>query len=276
VVLVGGGAFLLRGRVAAAREREIGAAYEAAMREAARHAGTDAALALAAAERAVGLAAEDDLRRHEAATLRDQIAARALAADRAARRKESEARLLARLDDVLLLYEVDPDPEKTDDAYAAALPDLAAATDFDRKEELAVHLDRWADLRRRAPALADRDWHPLDQSARALDADPWRTRLRGELARGNLEALRQVAEGAGIEEQPANAVDLLAVALGERGAREAALDLLRRAAEHTPGDLALHVHLARYAERQEALAHLTAALALQPGPRMHEILARLR
>ncbi len=275
VVLLGGGAFLLRSRVAAARERALGAAYEVAMREATRLAATDAAMARAAAERAVGLAAEDETRRQEAATLRDQIQASSRAADRAAKRKEVEAGLLARLDDVLLLGEVDPDPEKADDAYLAALPDLAVANDFDRKGELAVHLDRWADLRRRAAGLAGRDWHAIDRSARALDPDPWRTRLRDELARGDLDALRQRAAGAEIDAEPANAVDVLAVALGERGARDAALDLLRRAAERAPGDLALHVHLARYAERPEARAHLTAALALEPGPRTREILARL-
>jgi len=278
VVLLGGGGFLLAGSIEAGRERDRVAAYEAAVLEATRMeaAGDDWPGAKAAADRALGFAAEDPDRRREAEGLGRRIEEAAAAADRAAKKARDEAALLAKLDEIELSYADDFDSLRADDNYAAAIPDLTALEHFDRGEELAQRLDIWVWFRRSDARLKDRDWRSLDAMARSLDPDPWRNGLRDAAAAGDSARLHRLADELDLERQSAHSLDLLAVLLRRvAGDREAALRILQRAFELYPDDFWINYDLAVYSRdlsstsRRKATAaaaveHYVTAIALRP------------
>ncbi len=274
VVLGGGGGLLAKTSVDAERERERTAGFEAAVREATRlQASGEWPGARSAAERSLGLAGSDPARRREAEALHAGVEAAAVAAARVAEKTRREAELLARLDEIALRRGDRMDARRTDDDYAAALPDFAQFADFGRGVELAAHLDQWAWLRR--TKLADRDWRPLDALARTLDPDDWRNPLREAGAAGDMVALRALAANSATATQSARSLDLLCSILWEGGEREAAVELLLRAAERYPDDFWIRSHCGhfagafddregRFTRPQAAIEQLTAAVALRP------------
>ena len=122
-------------------------------------------------------------------------------------------------------------------------------------------------------------------AARAADKDPWRDALRaGRGTKGPeaLDALRKLeADEAALAGQPAEGLRLLALRLGAAGDRDAAAAVLRRAWRKRPDDFWVNYDLARapgpesgvtyeedYPRPEEAVRHLTAALAVRPRSAM--------
>ncbi len=142
----------------------------------------------------------------------------------------------------------------------------AALADFGRLVELAVHLDGWLRLRFRE---GDDRWRTIDRLARALDDDPWRTRLRDTVEAGDLAGLRDLATEADPEVQQAATLCQLADALQRAGDAEAAAALLRRVAVLDPGDLWIRDSLSQILwwdlqRASEAMPHAQAAVAIRP------------
>jgi len=274
VVLLLGGGLLAKSSVDAGRERERASVFEAAVRETTRlQASGDWPGARSAVERALGLVGADQARRREAEDLRAGVEAAAASAERAAEKARGEAELLAKLDEIVLRRGDRFDARPSEEEYVAALPDFAALRDFDRREELAAHLDQWAWLRRKR--LADLDWRPLDAEARALDPDGWRNGLRDASAAGDLARLRTLAADPVTAAQGPRSLDLLGTVLGDGGDGEAAAELLERAVERYPSDFWIRFHLGlyagkfdeqqgRYTRAQAAIESFTAAVALRP------------
>jgi tetratricopeptide (TPR) repeat protein len=276
VVLLAGGGLLAKGNVDAKREKDRTAAFEEAVREATRlqASGNDFPAARFAAERALGLVGDDPARRREVEALRAAVEAAATAADRAAAKAKGETDLLAALDEVSLRRGDHFDAKRTDAEYAAALPDLAALDGFDRRVELAAHLDQWVWQRRKR--LPDLEWSGIDARARALDPDEWRVALRGAAAAGDRDRLRALASDPKTAAQGPRSLALLGTVLADGGDKDAAAALLARAAEQYPGDFWIRFHLGdyaggfelrsgRFARPQPAVEHLTAAVALRPA-----------
>jgi tetratricopeptide (TPR) repeat protein len=153
----------------------------------------------------------------------------------------------------------------------AATPDEAAARLHGRPP--AVHatamaaLDHWLILARHKKA-PEAGW--LEAVLRAADADSWRWRVREARARNDRRALEELAADPAATRQPPEALFVLSRSLRERGARESALALLRRAREACPGDFWLNLYLAdalqmcEPPEYDEMVRFLTAAVALRP------------
>ena len=187
------------------------------------------------------------------------------------------------------------DPKRTDAEYAAAF--RKAGLDLDASEtqkagawiagqiapvELAAFLDDWAMVRRNAGADENAVGR-LVAAARAADPDLWRDALRtGSWAKGAaaLEALHKLAgDEKALEAQPAESLLLLALRLKAAGDRRAAARLLRRAWRLRPDDFWVNFDLAHsrgaesgsanavFPHPEEAVRHLTAALAVRPRQR---------
>jgi serine/threonine-protein kinase len=146
---------------------------------------------------------------------------------------------------------------------------------------LLAALDHWLILARFNKA-AEQAW--LERVLDAADPDAWRRAVRAARARDDRAALEELARDADVTAQPPEQLFLLDVSLRQRGAKEAAAALLRRAQEAFPGDFWINMELGmalqdcgprRY---QEAIPYLTAAVAIRPdspGARHHLGLAFL-
>ncbi|HWE39004.1 MAG TPA: tetratricopeptide repeat protein [Isosphaeraceae bacterium] len=153
-------------------------------------------------------------------------------------------------------------PESVGSAIARRPPGVALA--------IASALDDWSRLRRdlHRPAV---EWRRPLAAARAADPDPWRRGLRDALERGDLAALRHLADGAGLDRQPSASLVLLGLSLDALRDHSRAQAVLNAAVRAHPADFWAHRALAaighdaeppRY---EEALRHLTATLALRPN-----------
>jgi eukaryotic-like serine/threonine-protein kinase len=217
-------------------------------------------------------------RREVAVGLRQAEAARIQA--------RKEAKLLADLDTARALLShsrgSDFDYESADRAYAAAVaaygldvlgPEPGAVAAAIRKERptvrlaLIVALDHWASCARdRAPRL--------QRVADLADDDGWRRRFRAAAAGRDLDELKRLAGEARGQPLPAVSLELLALALRDRGARAEAVALLRDARGRLPADFWIHFELGNClhdprhpdpATLDEALGCFWAAVALRPG-----------
>jgi tetratricopeptide (TPR) repeat protein len=251
--------------------------------------------ARSAAKRAEGLLAEGEadepLRRRVASLLAGLDREQADAAEKA-HRLDVDHTLLADLEAVRGDRAEHLDAKRTDAGYAAAF--RKAGLDLDVREpaeagrwlaarsepvELAGYLDDWAIVQQKAGRV-DAGWRRLVAAARGADPDPWRNALRMKFGSKDARAVaefRRLADDPALEAQPAASLVLLARQLksgggdGERAAR-----VLRRAASRHPGDFWIHFELARapgaaagdlnvmYPNPEEAVRHLTAAVALRP------------
>jgi tetratricopeptide (TPR) repeat protein len=160
--------------------------------------------------------------------------------------------------------------------YGIDVDRLGAAAAVERirargiRVELAGALDRWALVRRRTRPRNAPPWKKLLAVARRADPDPWRNRFRAALEKTNLRALRRLAGSAPVRDLPPVTLANLANALQRLGADRVAVDLLRRAQAHHPGDFWINLDLGlsllglEPPQPAEALRYMTVAAALRP------------
>ncbi len=244
--------------------------------------------------------AEGRLRRGDAgpalaarvATAIAEIGRDGAAAEARAARIAADRTLLAELESVRGGRADHGDAKQTDAEYAAAFRKAGLDLDAVAPEragewiaartaplELAAFLDDWAAVRQLAEA-GEPAWRRPADAARAADKDPWRDALRagrGDKGPAALAALRKLAgDGAELDAQPAEGLRLLAMRLRAAGDREAAARVLAGAWRKRPDDFWVHLDLAQargpesgeaaalYPRPEEAVRHLTAALAVRP------------
>ncbi|MFG0318030.1 MAG: protein kinase, partial [Planctomycetota bacterium JB042] len=237
---------------------------------------------LAAALEATRLARSPDAAEESAA----RVSALTRALEEEARTARKDADVLRRLADLRPHVGDDRSNEELDRAYADIFADVgiafgaggtldvaaAAATlrTSSVRGALIDALDEWVHHRRRLEGEDGGEWRTLLALADAADDDPWRREMRDGYARADVDLLRTLAEANVTRHVSPVALDLLARALLERGGRDAAIDLYRRAARLHPGDFWIHHNLAgqlhslRPRPAEEILRHLHMALAIRP------------
>ncbi len=261
--------------------------------------------ALSAAKRAEGLLVQGEADAPLRGRVTDLLAQldreRTDAADKA-RRLEADHALLADLESVRGNRAEHGDLKQTDAEYAAAF--RKAGLDVDATEpaeagkwlaarsepvELAGYLDDWTHARINAQR-PEADWRRLVAAARAADRDPWRDALRARVGTkdaGAVAEFRRLADDEKpLDDQPVPSLVLLALQLKDGiGDRERAARVLRRAVLRHPAEFWAHFELSKvfgtgigslddfFPRPEEAVRHLTAALAVRPGSRMahHEL-----
>ncbi len=250
----------------------------------AKQAGDDVSRWIAAREAARAL--ESLLADAPDAATRDRVAAFAREVTRGASSAEADQRLLAELAEIRGARVNDRDGMQSDARYADAFreagmdldtspPDRAAAVIAARpravRMAIAAALDDWAALRR-LEAPDHPDARRLTETARKVDPDPWRDRLRAALQipsrSERLASLRELAKSARADEWPAESLVLLGGTLTDLGDGASAETILRRAVGRHPGDVWINIKLAgclqRLSRREESIRYLTAARALRP------------
>jgi tetratricopeptide (TPR) repeat protein/serine/threonine protein kinase len=137
--------------------------------------------------------------------------------------------------------------------------------------ELAAMLDHWALVRRTIRGADDPSWKALLGVARLADPDAGRTRVREALAKGDPQALRELAASEEVFHLPIATLTILGSALGQdEGARGQAEAFLREAQRRHPNDFWLNHNLfhffsnMRHPQVEEALRFATVAVALRP------------
>jgi serine/threonine protein kinase/Flp pilus assembly protein TadD len=132
---------------------------------------------------------------------------------------------------------------------------------------LLAALDHWLILARHEKA-PEADW--LEQVLTAADSDSWRQRLRAARTRDDRKALEQLAAEGDAIKQPAESLFILDRALRQRGAKAAALALLRRAQQTYPADFWVNHDLGIALledlppQYEDAIRFLSVAAALRP------------
>jgi serine/threonine protein kinase/Flp pilus assembly protein TadD len=136
--------------------------------------------------------------------------------------------------------------------------------------ELAAALDDWAAVCRGTRDKADTTWKDLLGLARAADPDDLRNRLRDALERRDAQALIRLAAAGGIAELPPSTLWLLGHALGQTGAIEDAVAVLRQGQQRHPGNFWVNHELAHWlahkgpAHQEEVVCYKIVAVALRP------------
>jgi serine/threonine-protein kinase len=220
---------------------------------------------------------------------RRQITRLVQAVRAAAEAAEADRTLLDHVVDIRSAQADDSDGSASDAAYTAAFreagydvdaigPEAASARIRSRPAgvalALAAALDDWAGQRRRSRPQGDDAWKRLVDTARAADPDPTRDRLRVLWSQPESPARRQrlgeLARDVDPRAWPPASLSLLAGALDEAGARDAAVALLRRAQAEYPGDVWLNYNLGSALEQlhpsrsEAAIGFFTVARALRP------------
>jgi serine/threonine-protein kinase len=286
-VIGGGWAYLARQQLLRAAQLDLALREAEVLRDEAARAGDDLARWLAArdAAHATGRPLADA---RDAAT-RQRVTALVQQVTQATQAAEADQKLLAKLVDIRSAEADDPDGSVSDAAYAdafreagidmATLPPAEAGAMIKARPAsvglaLAASLDDWAFQRRGARPKPEEGWKGLVAAARAADPDPRRNRLR-ELwsqsdRKGQLEALRKLAQGADPETWPVQSLHLLSGVLDDAGDRDAAVALLLRAWGRHPGDVGINLDLGYFLERvrpprtEEAIRFYSMARALRP------------
>ncbi len=141
-------------------------------------------------------------------------------------------------------------------------------------EQIISALDDWITAIGPDGDAKQREW----LSAVVASADPdddWRNRLRKARLHNDLDALKRLANDDGAVRQPVNAILLLATMLTSQGLMPDAVEYLRRAQLHMPGEFWINSRLAGYCiglqppALEEALRYAVVAQALrprEPGP----------
>jgi serine/threonine protein kinase len=277
VVLAGCVGWVLCDR--AARQARVVREVEVALEEAQRSQREGKWLAAqAAARRADALLKEDEAE--------PALAARVQALLGALAREEADSRLVARLEEFRLLQ-----AEVKEDRFVLerALPDYRQAFREYGLRADALTADEAAALLRRRPAAVrgtlvaaldhwlilarykkapEAGW--LEQMLSAADTDPWRQAVRAARQRNDRPALEQLARDVDAAAQPPEELFLLDISLRQRGVREGAVRLLRRAQAAFPGDFWINHDLGmalcgcQPPQYEEAIRFLTVAVALRP------------
>jgi serine/threonine-protein kinase len=288
MVAVGGGwAWMEQQRQVRARRVDLALSEAEFRQREADQAGDDGTRWRAALDAALAVERLAADARNEAA--RRQVTELAQTVRAAAEVAEADQRLLDHVLDIRSAKADDPDGSASDAGYTDAFreagvdidvigPELASARIRSRPAgvvlALSAALDDWASERRRAKPQADAGWKRLVDTARAADPDPTRDRLRTLWSEPDSAARRELLEKLARDVDPRAwppaSVTLLAVALAEAGAREAAVALLYRAQAEHPGDVSLNYHLGRALEQlhpsqsDAAIGFFTVARALRP------------
>ncbi len=146
------------------------------------------------------------------------------------------------------------------------------------RQALVKALDEWAAARRRALGNKDPGWRTLVEVARRADPDAWRNRCRDAVLNEDRHALEQLADSVPIGQVPPPTLWLLGMTLGELGARDSAMALLRRAQHEYPDDEWLNDTLGWFSATKlnpprydDALRFYSAALALHPRLARHHV-----
>jgi tetratricopeptide (TPR) repeat protein len=132
---------------------------------------------------------------------------------------------------------------------------------------LIAALDHWLILARHAEA---REVGWLERVLAMTDSDAWRQRLRDAQGVGDRRALEELARDVDAAAQPPETLFLLDRALHQRGVREGAVALMRRAQDAFPGDFWINHNLGvalrdcEPPQAEEAIRFLTVATALRP------------
>ncbi len=154
-----------------------------------------------------------------------------------------------------------------------ALPQEEAVERIQRTSislELAAALTDWAWAQGQARGKEDAGWKQLLALARAVDPDPWRTKVRNALERLDETRLKELAASEDLNDLPPSTLYLLGVSLGKIDAIEEAVALLRQAQKQSPGDFWINHSLAYFLSKmrpprwQESIRFFTVALALRP------------
>jgi tetratricopeptide (TPR) repeat protein len=139
--------------------------------------------------------------------------------------------------------------------------------------ELATALDHWAHVRlvKMVGTSDESKWQHVVAVARAADPDDaWRNRLREHLGRSpeDMKILQELAASPEIGSQSALTLHLLGNCLGDAGAVDAAVSVLRQAQQWHPDNFWITKDLADYlqllGQPEEALRFRTVALVLRP------------
>src|SRR5262249_55406883 len=141
----------------------------------------------------------------------------------------------------------------------------------------------WASLRNRARGDNAPGWKKLIEIARLADPDIWRNRCREALLRRDRRKLEQLAATVSIRRVPPTTLWQLGTALLQGGARDKAMDLLKRAQHEYPSDLWINDALAWFSwttyqppRYDDALRFYTAVLAIRPRlASVHEAVAKI-
>jgi serine/threonine protein kinase/Flp pilus assembly protein TadD len=134
-------------------------------------------------------------------------------------------------------------------------------------------LDHAVLLARAKPAPEAANW--LQAILDRADSDPWRQALRAARQRGDSAAVIRLAAEVDVTTQPRVTLFVLELGLFQRGAYDAALDLLRRSQQAFPDDFWINYDLGRilsgkplrsywHTDYREAARFLTVATALRP------------
>jgi serine/threonine-protein kinase len=295
-VLAGGGAWLWWTQERAERERQA-RALQTELTEQAEEALAQASnlRGQARAEGSTAKWAEARAQASRAATLLERLSEPTALGERVSALlrelddEEDDRRLVALLDEVRLVKAEDHPShwlwfklESAAPRYAEALrpfgvldltvpPEQAAARIRARpahvRAQLVAALDDWIRLISEANGEQARR---LEAVVNEADTDPWRQRLRAARRKKDRKALEDLAGEVGVEGQPPETLQLLALILWYNGARSDAVSLLRRAQAQYPGDFWINYtlgwYLVQYPEqRVAALRFLTAAAALRPN-----------
>lgn len=139
---------------------------------------------------------------------------------------------------------------------------------------VAAGLDEWAMVLRdwalRDKKRAQATWKGLIDTARLADPDPWRSELRQLIVKGDMKALRRLADSSDVATLPVQSLQLMGNALIFGGDGSACVAWLRKAHQQHPGDnlisfeLAFHLSNLPSADRVEVLRFAEAALAARP------------
>jgi eukaryotic-like serine/threonine-protein kinase len=253
--------------------------------------------ATAAAKRAEGLLAQgeaDPLLKSRVDALMSEVEHDRSAAAEKSRQIEIDRVLLADLESVRgSRVDHRRDLRRTDEGYAEVF--RKAGLDLDATDteqagkwlalrtdaiEMAGYIDDWA-FTRRGLSRPEGDWRRMVKAARIGDPDPWRDALRAKFGADDPDTVaefRRMADDPKLVDQPAPGLLLLARQLKFGcGDGERAASVLRRAARRYPSDFRIHFELAQapgaaegpsvslFPNPEEAVQHLTAALAIRPG-----------
>jgi serine/threonine-protein kinase len=241
-----------------------------------------AALDAAHAVERLAVDARDEPTRHQITRLVQAVEAAAEAA-------EADQKLLDSVVDIRSAKADGRDGSASDADYAAAFrqagydvdligPEAASAWIRSRPAGVAVALaaalDDWAGERRRSRPRVAAAWKRLVETARSADPDPTRDRLRVLWSEPESAARRELLEKLARDVDPRAwrpaSLSLLAGALIEAGARDAAVALLYRAQAAHPGDVWINYDLGRALEdlhptrSEAAIGFFTVARALRP------------
>jgi WD40 repeat protein/tetratricopeptide (TPR) repeat protein len=196
--------------------------------------------------------------------------------------EEKDRRMLARLEQALLegsnFKDNEFDWKQSAIDYAAAFQEygidvqaLAAEEVVRLIQQRTIHTHLVAALDHWAGCTDNRSTQKrLRAIARGADRDRWRNQVRDATARGDLPALKKLSTSAEVISLPALSLVLLVQSLTRSGDRSAAVNLLRRAWEHHPGDFGINHALACYLTETEppdwegCLRFATVAVALRP------------